>query len=100
MALARTPEGLDIKFSLLLARLVNRDGSIITSEDLKRVCEKQEELRKAIENDEILMALPEKHDFATRGGGIRETNEWLKNELREINEWLKNARVKKEIKQC
>ena len=64
-----------------MAVFTNRDGSIMTSEDLKRVCEKQEELRKAIENNEILMTLPEKHDFARE---IREINEWLKKELREL----------------
>tara|TARA_R100001086_G_C11639562_1_gene204152 strand:- start:299 stop:511 length:213 start_codon:yes stop_codon:yes gene_type:complete len=58
-----------------------RDGSIMTSEDLKRVYEKQEELRKAVENNEILMTLPEKHDFARE---IREINEWLKKELKEL----------------
>tara|TARA_R100001129_G_C5290625_1_gene239564 strand:- start:828 stop:1040 length:213 start_codon:yes stop_codon:yes gene_type:complete len=58
-----------------------RDGSIMTSEDLKRVYKKQEELRKAVENNEILMTLPEKHDFARE---IREINEWLKKELREL----------------
>ena len=56
----------------------------MTSEDLKRVYEKQEELRQAIENNEILMK--EKHDFARER---REVNEWLKKELRELNELLK-----------